>query len=145
MAFYFFTLTHWLPWFISSSSIFFTIFLNVVKAVNIKFSSSSSFFTPQIFFFFFSTTSTTSIISDCNWTQTHNHLVHKQTLNHLANYRVWIHSEKSTWDDKNIQSTSIILILFLCITTGTNFMQVLKSKWQDLTLISTYDLSSEFL
>ena len=23
-------------------------------------------------------------ISDCNWTRTHNHLVHKRTLNHLA-------------------------------------------------------------
>ena len=22
--------------------------------------------------------------SDCNWTRTHNHLVHKQTLNYLA-------------------------------------------------------------
>ena len=101
-------------------------------------------FYPTNILFFLSTTSTTSIISDCNWTQTHNHLVHKQTLNHLANYRAWIHSETSMWDDKNIQTTSIIL-MFLCITRGTNFMQVLKSKWQDLTLISTYDLSSEFL
>ena len=25
-----------------------------------------------------------NIKSDCNWTLTHNHLVHKQTLNHLA-------------------------------------------------------------
>ena len=52
--------------------------------------------------------------SDCNWTRTHNHLVRKRTLNHLAKhslkiqisrlfrarspwhsgyYRVWIHSE----------------------------------------------------
>ena len=23
-------------------------------------------------------------ISDCNWTRTHNHLVHKRTLNYLA-------------------------------------------------------------
>ena len=23
-------------------------------------------------------------LSDCNWTRTHNHLVHKRTLNHLA-------------------------------------------------------------
>ena len=23
-------------------------------------------------------------LSDCNWTLTHNHLVHKRTLNHLA-------------------------------------------------------------
>ena len=25
-------------------------------------------------------------IADCNWTQTHNHLVHKRTLNHLAKW-----------------------------------------------------------
>ena len=41
---------------------------------------------------------------DCNWTRTQNHLVLKRTLNHLAKYRVWIHSETRTWHDKNIQS-----------------------------------------
>ena len=25
-----------------------------------------------------------SNLGDCNWIRTHNHLVHKQTLNHLA-------------------------------------------------------------
>ena len=25
-------------------------------------------------------------LSECNWTRTHNHLVHKETLNHLANW-----------------------------------------------------------
>ena len=70
-------------------------------------------------------------LSDCNWTRTHNHLVRKQTLNHLAklakwlscvvstylyivfdcmfllcHYRVWIHSERRTWHDKNIQSNA---------------------------------------
>ena len=30
------------------------------------------------------------IISDCNWTRTHNHLLHKWTLNHLAKLRpIW--------------------------------------------------------
>ena len=24
------------------------------------------------------------LLNDCNWTRTHNHLVHKRTLNHLA-------------------------------------------------------------
>ena len=27
---------------------------------------------------------TSECLSDCNWTRTHNHLAHKQTLNHLA-------------------------------------------------------------
>ena len=36
-----------------------------------------------------------SIDDDCNWTRTHNHLLRKRTLNHLAklasvDYRVWI-------------------------------------------------------
>ena len=26
----------------------------------------------------------TLLVGDCNWTRTHNHLVHKRTLNHLA-------------------------------------------------------------
>ena len=25
-----------------------------------------------------------NVLSDCNWTRTHNHLVHKRTLNYLA-------------------------------------------------------------
>ena len=29
-------------------------------------------------------------ISDCNWTRTHNHLVHKRTLNHLAKLAKWL-------------------------------------------------------
>ena len=32
-------------------------------------------------------------LSDCNWTRTHNHLVHKRKLNHLAKYwPVWLNS-----------------------------------------------------
>ena len=74
-------------------------------------------------------------LSDCNWTQTRNHLVLTQTLKHLAklakwiqlqslklqisclfrawsslhsgNYRVWVHSEMRTWLDKNIQSNAL--------------------------------------
>ena len=60
--------------------------------------------------------------SDGNWTRTQNHLVLKRTLNYLAKllacfeqgvpwhsgkYRVWIHSEKRTWHDKNMQSIRI--------------------------------------
>ena len=29
-------------------------------------------------------------LSDCNWTRTHNHLVHKWTLNHLAKLAKWL-------------------------------------------------------
>ena len=30
-------------------------------------------------------------LSDCNWTRTHNHLVHKRTLNHLASGWVFVY------------------------------------------------------
>ena len=29
-------------------------------------------------------------LSDCNWTWTHNHLVHKRTLNHLSKLAKWL-------------------------------------------------------
>ena len=45
-------------------------------------------------------------LSDCNWTRTQNHLVCKRTLNHFANYRIWIYSETTAWHDKNIQSNA---------------------------------------
>ena len=32
----------------------------------------------------------TLVISDCNWTWTHNHLVRKQTLNHLDKLAIFI-------------------------------------------------------
>ena len=36
-------------------------------------------------------------LSDCNWTRTHNHLVHKRTLNHLAKLAKWLSSVVSTY------------------------------------------------
>ena len=87
---------------------------------------------------------------DCNWTRTHNHLVRKRTLNHLAklascshlnfrfcacfeqgflwhpgNYRVWIHSETRTWHDKNIQpdkNSHLIPVSFI-LSTDQSFNQ----------------------
>ena len=32
-------------------------------------------------------------LSDCNWTRTHNHLVHKRTFNHLAKLAKWLSCE----------------------------------------------------
>ena len=34
---------------------------------------------------------------DCNWTRTHNHLVHKRTLNHLAKLAKWLSCVVSTY------------------------------------------------
>ena len=36
-------------------------------------------------------------LSDCNWTRTHNHLIHKQTLNHLAKLAKWLSCVVSTY------------------------------------------------
>ena len=36
-------------------------------------------------------------LSDCNWTRTHNHLVHEQTLNHLARLAKWLSCFVSTY------------------------------------------------
>ena len=49
----------------------------------------------------------------CNWTQTHNHLVHKQTLNHLAKLAKWLSYVVSTYlysafDMKDLNQTNQI-------------------------------------
>ena len=36
-------------------------------------------------------------LSDCNWTRTHNHLVHKWTLSHLAKLAKWLSCFVSTY------------------------------------------------
>ena len=79
-----------------------------------------------------------SLLSDCNWTRTRNHLVRKQKLRfsglesscshlnfrfracfeqgvpwHLGHYRVKIHSKTRTWHDKNTQSKAFIVWKFL--------------------------------
>ena len=36
-------------------------------------------------------------LSNCNWTRTHNHLVHKRTLNHLAKLVKWLSCVVSTY------------------------------------------------
>ena len=38
-----------------------------------------------------------NIFSDCNWIRTHNHLVHKRTLNHLAKLAKWLSCVVSTY------------------------------------------------
>ena len=35
-------------------------------------------------------------LCDCNWTRTQNHLIRERTLDHMASYTVWIHSERRT-------------------------------------------------
>ena len=36
-------------------------------------------------------------LSDCNWNQTHNHLVHQQTLKHLAKLAKWCCEDLLVW------------------------------------------------
>ena len=53
-------------------------------------------------------------LSDCNWTRTHNHVVHKRTLNHLAKLAKWLSVHlwtKGLWVQVLLQSLKITLIL----------------------------------
>ena len=52
--------------------------------------------------------------SDCNWTRTHNHLVRKQTLNHLAKLTKRVCDMTRTSSSKVVSLSSIIFIY--CIT-----------------------------
>ena len=90
-----------------------------------------------------------TILSEWNGTQTQNQLVHKRTLNlcsHLnfryracfeqgvpwqsGNYRVWIHSERRTWHDKNIQSLHLHLHLLQWFNTWETKDDVIESGLQ---------------
>ena len=53
-------------------------------------------------------------LSDCNWTRTHSHLVHKQTLNHLAKLVEWLSVSLWTkWLWVRVQLQSLKAIDFL--------------------------------
>ena len=99
---------------------------------------------------------------DCNWTRTHNHLVRKRTLNHLAklascshlnfrfcacfeqgflwhpgNYRVWIHFETRTWHDKNIQLAQTCFKLYKWYKIAQSITYVFIWR-KDNALLSRY-------
>ena len=48
-------------------------------------------------------------LSDCNWTRTHNHLVHKRILNHLAKLAKWLSCIVSTYLNKEFLDIQAIV------------------------------------
>ena len=82
--------------------------------------------------------------SDCSWTRTHKHLLHKQTLNHLDKLAKWLSSAVSTYPygtfdcmflSCHVRVSEWIYILQLPECQGTLFSkqaQNLKVKWLQL-------------
>ena len=68
-------------------------------------------------------------LSDCNWTRTHNHLVHKRTLNHLAKLAKWLSVRlwtKWLWVRVQLQSIKASIIKnTLILTTLQNSADLL--------------------
>ena len=78
------------------------------------------------------------------WARTHNHLVHKQNLNHLAKLTKWLSCvvssymydafETCMWHDKNIQSNApyrqVLTMQFNHLTNLAKWLSVhLRMKW----------------
>ena len=58
-------------------------------------------------------------LSDCNWTWTYNHLVHKRTVNHLAKLAEWLSVRlwaKLLW--VRVQLRSVLLFCLLAFSTN---------------------------
>ena len=69
-------------------------------------------------------------LSDCNWTRTHNHLVHKRTLNHLAKLAKWLSCVVSTYlHDKD---QGIIQKKYGCISSWQSQKQLKVDIWRKL-------------
>ena len=77
------------------------------------------------------------ILSDCNWTRTHNHLVHKRTINDLAKLAKWLSCVVSTYlygafdymflsCHIRIQSESTVCIIWLVWPNGWVFVYELS-------------------
>ena len=69
--------------------------------------------------------------SDCNWTRNHNHLVHKQTFNHLAKWlsvRLWT---KWLWVRVQLQSLKLQISRLLQTRSSLTFrhLQSVDSLW----------------
>ena len=69
------------------------------------------------------------LLSDCNWTRTHNHLVRKQTLNHFAKLTKWLSWVVSTYlyDAFNCMFLYIYIYIYIyivCIYTFYLFIYI---------------------
>ena len=84
-------------------------------------------------------------VSDCNWTQTHNQLVHKQTLNGLAKLATWL-----VLNDHLISSQLASMAKWLSVRLWINWLwfrfqlQLLKirEKFQGRLLLKLLEIFS---
>ena len=65
-----------------------------------------------------------SFVSDCNWTRTHNYLVHKRTLNHLAKLIKWLSCVVSTYLYGVVEC--MVLSCHVHVSEWTTFYSCLK-------------------
>ena len=68
---------------------------------------------------------------DCNWTRTHNHLVHKWTLNHLAKLAVLCLWTKWLWVPVQLQSLKVQISCLLWARSSLTFRRLysVDSLW----------------
>ena len=88
-------------------------------------------------------------LSDCNWTRTHNHLVHKRTLNYLA--KMWQPFDmirtysQIDCTDKYSQHSSKLLLFFLHYLTVLLFYSIVwKLSEEDMGILVTFYKSRFF-
>ena len=93
-------------------------------------------------------------LSDCNWTQTQNHLVRKQTFNHLAKLSVrlrtkwfWVRVQLQSLSNINFMQVGLEILLLVCrtcrllIETGSRLKMFLNlchncfSIWETLSML----------
>ena len=93
-------------------------------------------------------------LSDCNWTQTQNHLVRKQTFNHLAKLSVrlrtkwfWVRVQLQSHSNINFMKVGLEILLLVCrtcrllIETGSRLKMFLNlchncfSIWETLSVL----------
>ena len=75
-------------------------------------------------------------LSDCNWTRTYDHLIHKLTLNHLAKLAKWLSVHlwtKWLWVRVQLQSQSFFWSIFSCIRAEhRDLLHKSQSKFREI-------------
>ena len=67
----------------------------------------------------------------CNWTRTHNHLVHKRTLNHLAKLACCVTCKKNAANEnssvRKTKQNRVILLLMLLMARKNQLLLKIKN------------------
>ena len=74
-------------------------------------------------------------LSNCNWTRTHNHLVRKRTLNHLAELAKWLSCVVSTYLHGAFDWCSYVTYAFQSESTLYSYLNITKflaRSWREI-------------